>query len=271
LVPPMLNTLEAALEESPELRGLYQDDDSIRRLIDTASRLEGTVRHASTHAAGVVISKEPLIQYVPLARPMRGEGHSLPTTQFAMEDIATIGLLKMDFLGLANLTILRKTKELIARSRGVDIDLDKIPLDDPKTFALLSSGETTGVFQLESAGMRRYIMELKPTSFEDIAAIVALYRPGPKQHIPTFIGAKQGLGPIHFPHPVLADILRETYGVIVYQEQVLLIVQAFAGYSMGEADIVRKAMGKKVPQIMVEERERFLAGAKGEGFSQGVS
>lgn len=268
LVPPALNTIDGALAESTELRTMHHEDEIIKHLIDTASKVEGITRHASTHAAGVVISKEPLIQYLPLARPSRGTGSALATTQFAMEDIARIGLLKMDFLGLANLTILKKAKEIVAQTRGIDIDLDRMPLDDAKTFALLSAGETTGVFQFEGPGMRRYLKELKPSSFQDIAAMVALYRPGPKQYLPTFIRAKQGLKPIHFPHPALADILNETYGVIVYQDQVLLIVQAFAGYTLGQADIFRKAMGKKIPEIMAEERERFLAGAENKGFSR---
>lgn len=268
LVPPALNTIEASLEQSSEFRGLYDDDETIKHLVDTASKLEGITRHASTHAAGVVISREPLTRHLPLARSSRDSEPGLTTTQFAMEDIARIGLLKMDFLGLANLTIINKAKETVAQTQGIDIDLDKIPLDDPKAIALLSSGETTGVFQFEGPGMRRYIRELRPSSFQDIAAMVALYRPGPKQHLPVFIKAKHGLMPIHFPHPTLADILEETYGVIVYQDQVLLIVQAFAGYGLGQADVVRKAMGKKIPGIMAEERERFLAGAEKKGFSR---
>jgi DNA polymerase-3 subunit alpha len=192
-------------------------------------------------------------------------------TQFAMDNIAQIGLLKMDFLGLANLTLLGKAKEIIAETRGIEIDLHQIPMGDPKTFELLSSGETTGIFQLEGAGIRRYIKELKPSSFGDIAAMIALYRPGPMQHIPTFIKAKHGLEPIRFPHPALSDILEETYGVIVYQDQVLQIARTFAGYTLGQADIVRKAMGKKIPEVMRKERERFIAGATSKGFSQKIA
>jgi DNA polymerase-3 subunit alpha len=188
-------------------------------------------------------------------------------TQFSMGDIAEIGLLKMDFLGLANLTILEKAREIIAESHGVEIDLQNIPMDDARTFNLLSSGETTGVFQLEGAGMRRYIKDLKPTAFSDISAMVALYRPGPMEHIPTFIKAKHGLEPIRYPHPALENILQETYGVIVYQDQVLFIVREFAGYSLGQADIFRKAMGKKIPEVMKKERRRFIEGAKKNGFS----
>jgi DNA polymerase-3 subunit alpha len=264
-------TLERALEENNELKVIYAEDKIIRKLVDSAQKLEGTARHASTHAAGVVISKQPLTNYVPLQRASRGDGETTVMTQFSMEDIARIGLLKMDFLGLANLTILGRAKEIIAQSRGVDIDLHNIPMDDAKTFQLLSSGETVGVFQLEGAGMRRYIKELKPTTFGDIAAMIALYRPGPMEHIPTFIKAKHGLEPIHYPHPTLTSILEETYGVIVYQEQVLFIVQALAGYSLGQADIFRKAMGKKIAAVMQKEKRNFMSGAKEMGYSSQVA
>lgn len=268
LVPfaPGMN-LSRALEENSELRSIYEQDAIVHKLIDSARRVEGIARHASTHAAGVVISKEPLTRHVPLQRATRGNDDSTVMTQFAMEDIAQIGLLKMDILGLANLTILSKAKETILQSRGLDIDLYRIPMDDAKTFALLSSGETAGVFQLEGAGMRRHIKELKPTTFSDIAAMVALYRPGPMEHIPTFIKAKHGIEPIHYPHAALASILEETYGVIVYQDQVLFIVRTFAGYSLGQADIFRKAMGKKIPEVMKKEKRNFMAGAKKQGFS----
>jgi DNA polymerase-3 subunit alpha len=265
-------TLERALDENSELRTIYEDDKIIRNLVDSARRLEGIARHASTHAAGVVISRQPLTKHVPLQRASRGDGEATTVmTQFSMEDIARIGLLKMDFLGLANLTILGKAKEIIGQSRGVEIDLHHIPMDDAKTFALLSSGETVGVFQLEGAGMRRYIKELKPTTFGDIAAMIALYRPGPMEHIPTFIKAKHGLEPIRYPHPALASILEETYGVIVYQEQVLFIVQALAGYSLGQADIFRKAMGKKITSVMQKEKRNFIAGAGEMGYSADVA
>jgi len=260
-------TLDRAMEENSELRTIYEDDKIIRNLVDSARKLEGISRHASTHAAGVVIAKESLTNYVPLQRVSKGNGEAGVMTQFTMEDIARIGLLKMDFLGLANLTILGKVRGIIAQSRGIDIDLHKIPMNDAKTFALLSSGETMGVFQLEGAGMRRYIKELKPTTFSDIAAMIALYRPGPMEHIPTFIRAKHGLEPIRYPHPALSSILEETYGVIVYQDQVLFIVRAFAGYSLGQADIFRKAMGKKIAAVMKKEKRNFLAGAKKLGYS----
>ncbi len=260
-------TLEKALEENAELSRIYQEDSIVRQLVDSATKLEGVARHASTHAAGVVISKEPLVDYVPLQQVSKADSGGLVMAQFSMEDIARVGLLKLDLLGLANLTILARAKEIIAQNKGVEVDLSGIPLDDAKTFEMLSKGETSGVFQLEGGGMRRYLKELKPASFSDLAAMVALYRPGPKEHIPTFIRSKEGSQPIRYPHPALADILEETHGVIVYQDQVLLIVQTFAGYSLGQADIVRKAMGKKVPQIMRRERARFLKGAKQKGFS----
>jgi len=264
-------TLERALDENSELRNIYEEDKIVRNLVDSARRLEGVARHASTHAAGVVISKQPLTSYVPLQRASKGDGETTVMAQFTMEVIARIGLLKMDFLGLANLTILGKAKEIIGQSRGVDIDLHHIPMDDAKTFELLSSGETAGVFQLEGAGMRRYVKELKPTTFGDIAAMIALYRPGPMEHVPTFIKAKHGIEPIRYPHPTLASILEETYGVIVYQEQVLFIVQALAGYSLGQADIFRKAMGKKIAAAMKKEKRNFLAGAKKMGYSADVA
>ncbi|MFC1987376.1 DNA polymerase III subunit alpha [Chloroflexota bacterium] len=264
-------TLARALDGNSELKNIYDEDATTRNLVNSARRVEGIARHASTHAAGVVISKEPLTRYVPLQRANKSKGESTAMAQFPMEDIAQIGLLKMDFLGLANLTILGKAKDIISQNRGVNIDLHHIPLNDTMTFELLASGETTGVFQLEGVGMRRYIKELKPTTFSDIAAMVALYRPGPMEHIPTFIKAKHGDEPIRYPDPSLTSILEETYGVIVYQEQVLFIVQALAGYSLGQADIFRKAMGKKIPEVMKKERRNFVTGAKKIGFSAEVA
>jgi len=264
-------TLDRALEENAELRNIYHEEAAVKNLVDSARGVEGIARHASTHAAGVVIAKDTLTNYTPLQRLSKGNGNGLVMTQFAMEDIARIGLLKLDILGLANLTILSKAKEIIKENRGIEIDLRTIPLDDLAAFELLSAGETTGVFQLEGSGMRRYIKELKPSIFSDIAAMVALYRPGPMEQIPRFIKAKHGLEPIHYPHPALADILKETYGVIVYQEQVLFIVRTFAGYSLGQADIFRKAMGKKIADVMKKERRNFIAGAKKNGFSADVA
>jgi DNA polymerase-3 subunit alpha len=272
LIPSVLNmSLDRAVSESGELRALYDDDERVRALIDSARRLEGISRHAGTHAAGVVISAEPLVEHVPLQRSTRAdrsEQDSLPTTQFSMENVAAIGLLKMDFLGLANLTILGEAVELIRQTHGEALDPKSFPDGDIATYEMLAQGETFGVFQLESAGMRRAIQELRPGSISELAAMVALYRPGPMQHIPTFCRAKHGLEEIRYPHPDLADILDETYGVIVYQDQVLLIAQQFAGYTLGEADIMRKAMGKKIPEKMRAERERFIRGATEKGYSE---
>jgi DNA polymerase III subunit alpha len=268
MIPSTLGmSLERALSESSELRNMFETDRQVRDLIENAMRLEGISRHAGTHAAGVVISSSPLVEHLPLQRSTRGVDGALPTTQFPMETVADIGLLKMDFLGLANLTILGEAVEIIRERHGVEIDPKAIPDGDAPTYEMLSNGETFGVFQLESAGMRRYIRELRPHSIAELAAMVALYRPGPMQHIPTFCRAKHGEEPIRYPHPDLAEILDETYGVIVYQDQVLLIAQKFAGYTLGEADVMRKAMGKKIPEKMAAERKRFISGAVERGYA----
>jgi DNA polymerase-3 subunit alpha len=268
LVPNALHiTLDEAVGQSAELRDAVETDPKVRNLFQIARKLEGVSRHASTHAAGVVISRDPLIEHVPLQRPSRGDEGSIPMTQFAMEQVAAIGLLKMDFLGLSNLTILDSACRLIRETTGEELDLLAIPDADPKTMAMLGRGETFGVFQLESAGMRRYVQDMQPTNISDLNALVALYRPGPMQHIPRYIEGKHGRIPIQYPHPDLANILDETYGVIVYQDQVLLIAQQFAGYTLGQADLMRKAMGKKKREIMEAERERFIAGAIANGYS----
>ncbi|MBI2165621.1 MAG: DNA polymerase III subunit alpha [Chloroflexi bacterium] len=273
LIPNRLHiTIGEALEQSPELKQAYESDLQYKKLIDTAQGLEGVTRHASTHAAGVVITQEPLTEYVPLQRPVKAEeGLETAMTQYSMEPIAKLGLLKVDFLGLANLTILHKAIKTVEENRGLRVDLHDIPLSEQKAFQVLSSGETADVFQLEGQGMRRYIKELKPSSIQDVAAMIALYRPGPMEHIDTYIRAKHGQQEVRYLHPELKDILEETYGVIVFQDQVLLIAQAFAGYSLGEADIVRKAMGKKIPEIMKRERERFVEGAVRKGFSRSLA
>ncbi len=266
LIPQELTiTLDRALGESSELGDLYQQDEEVHRLVDSARKLEGLVRHASTHAAGVVISEDPLTEYVPLQLVSKGNNQAV-MTQFHMENIARLGLLKMDFLGLSNLTILAKATDILKQNRGIAVDLQHIPLDDDRAFHLLAAGETKGIFQLESSGMRRYLQELKPGKFADISAMVALYRPGPMEQIHTFIKAKQGLSPVHYPHPALEEILKETYGVIIYQEQVMFIAQALAGYSLGQADIFRKAMGKKIPKVMKKEEKTFIAGAADKGI-----
>ena len=263
LVPARLGmTIDLAFEQSPEMREAYEQDEQLRKLIDTAKGLEGVTRHASTHAAGVVISEDPLIEHVPLQRASKGGESSMAMTQYAMEPVAKLGLLKMDFLGLINYSILSKTIRLVGERRGERIRLPDISFDDPATYELLASAETTAVFQLESPGMRRYIKELRPGTLGELAAMIALYRPGPMEHISRYIDAKHGRAPIAYPHSDLEEILRETYGVIVYQDQVLHIMRKFAGYSLGAADIVRKAMGKKIAALMEEERENFVAGAR---------
>jgi len=269
LVPNTIHiTLDEAMEQSTEMKEAFDSDPKVHRLVATAQQLEGVARHASTHAAGVVISRDPLIDHVPLQRPNRGDETSIPTTQFAMEQVAKIGLLKMDFLGLANLTILGNAIDLIRETMGEDVDLLAIPDGDPRTMEMLGKGETFGVFQLESSGMRRYVQDLQPTNTADLCALVALYRPGPMQHIPTYIKAKHGEIEIHHPHPDLASVLDETYGIIVYQDQVMLIARTFAGYTLGQADIMRKAMGKKKSEIMAAERVRFVEGAVAKGYSE---
>ena len=272
LIPNRLKIkLDEALETSPELHEIYSADPSIKELVDKARGLEGIVRHSSTHAAGVVMSGERLDEIVPMQTSGRGgedDGSSLPTTQYAMDPVEELGLLKIDFLGLINLTILAKTRELIRETRGIDVDHRALPLDDLKTYELLSRGETGGVFQLEGAGMTRYIKELKPAQFGEIASMIALYRPGPMDHIGAYIDAKHGRAPVEHLHDDFRDILEESYGVIVFQDQVLLITQKFAGYTLGEADSVRRAMGKKIPAVMAQEREKFIAGALAQGYEQ---
>ena len=269
MVPFKSRTLDDALRVNPELTNTYQADNAVQNLVDNAKGLEGIVHHVSTHAAGVLIADEPLTETVPLQRPARGDENSpVLMTQYSMDPVAKLGLLKMDFLGLTNLTILDRATKLLDETQGIKIDVSRLPLDDKDTFDLLSSGKTTDLFQLESAGMQRYIKELKPSNLGDIAAMIALYRPGPMEHIDTFIEAKHGRRGITYPHPSLKELLDETYGVIVYQDQVLLILQRFAGYTLGEADTVRKAMGKKIASLMAEERDRFIGGALGKGFDR---
>jgi DNA polymerase-3 subunit alpha len=269
LVPamPLHITIDRALQDSPELKVLYDNDPVVRDVIEKARQIEGIARHASVHAAGVVIAKDPLMTVAPLQRPSRGDDQTLPVVCWDMNTVAEIGLLKMDFLGLANLTILGRAVELIRARHDPQFDLKTIPDGDAKTYEMLKRGETFGVFQLESAGMRRYIQELRPESIAELSAMVALYRPGPMAHIPAYCRSKHGLEPVRYPHPDLAEILDETYGIIVYQDQVLLIAQKFGGYTLGQADIMRKAMGKKIPEKMRAERENFRAGAIAKGYT----
>jgi DNA polymerase III subunit alpha len=258
--------LEDALQTSPDFKQAYESDPKVHKLIETARRLEGLTRHDSVHAAGVVIAADPLWENVPLQKSDDGQGY---VTQYPAGNLEKIGLLKMDFLGLANLTILARAVKNVKESLGIEIDVWNIPLDDSNAYDLLGRGDTTGIFQLESAQMRRHIAELKPNNIGEVAAMVALYRPGPMAHIPRYIRCKHGLEKIQFPHPALEPILRETFGVIVYQDQVLLIVRAIAGFSLGQADILRKAMGKKDRDEMVKQRTRFIEGAIEKGTARG--
>ncbi|WP_114313067.1 DNA polymerase III subunit alpha [Thermus caldifontis] len=261
--------LAEAIELVPELKAEMEKDPKVREVIEVAMRLEGLNRHASVHAAGVVIAQEPLTDLVPLMRDQEGR----PVTQYDMGAVEALGLLKMDFLGLRTLTFLDEAKKIVKESKGVELDYDRLPLDDPKTFALLARGETKGVFQLESGGMTATVRGLKPRRLEDIIALVSLYRPGPMEHIPTYIRRHHGQEPVsyaEFPHAekYLRPILEETYGIPVYQEQIMQIASQVAGYSLGEADLLRRAMGKKKVEEMQRHRERFVRGAKERGVPE---
>ncbi|MEO6077411.1 MAG: DNA polymerase III subunit alpha, partial [Candidatus Andersenbacteria bacterium] len=258
---PQFTNFEEALSQDGELKDLYTSDPQAKRLIDMAKKLEGVCRHASTHAAAVVITDKPLTEYVPLQLSSTSDGSKDTVTQYAMGAVEALGLLKMDFLGLKNLTVLQKALHIIKKQHDVDIDLETLPVEDVKTYELLQEAKTIGVFQLESSGMRRYLKELKPTEFEDIISMVALYRPGPMDSIPDFIAAKHGRKKITYLHPTLKPILEKTYGVIVTQDQVLMIARQFAGFSYAEADILRKAVGKKIKELLDEQRTKFVEGA----------
>ncbi|MBX6350504.1 MAG: DNA polymerase III subunit alpha [Clostridia bacterium] len=263
LVPQGLEmTIERALRESPELARLYREDPEARRLLDLALRIEGLPRHASVHAAGIVIGPEPLTELVPLARVSDGA----VVTQYAMGALEELGLLKMDFLGLRTLTVIERTRELAARL-GESCDPDRIPLDDRATFELLSRGETDGVFQMESAGMREMLKELAPSSLEDVIAAVALFRPGPMENIPAFIAAKRS-GEVRYPHPDLEPILKSTYGILVYQEQILQLAATMAGFTLSRADELRRGVAKKKREIIDALREEFVAGCLRRGHSR---
>jgi DNA polymerase-3 subunit alpha len=259
--------LDEALVVSPQLRTMYDTEPAVARVIDFAKQLEGVARNASTHAAGVVISREPLTELMPLQKATNSDA---VMTQYEMHGVEALGLLKFDFLGLSNLTILRQAVDLIRASCGLEIDLEKIPLDDRKTFELLASGETTGVFQLESAGMRRYIRDLQPSTVFDLAAMVALYRPGPMDNIPHYIARKHGREPVTYLHPLLEPYLNRTYGVFVYQEDIMSASVALAGFTGPEADMLGYAIRKKKATLMREMREKFVAQAAERGVQSHV-
>ncbi|MEE1248599.1 MAG: DNA polymerase III subunit alpha [Lachnospiraceae bacterium] len=254
-------TIEKALKMNPELRTMYETDEQVKKLIDMSKRLEGLPRHTSVHAAGVVISEKPMEEYVPLSRGSEG----VITTQFTMTTIEELGLLKMDFLGLRTLTVIDDAVKMIKKGKGISIDIDHIDYDDKAVLASLGTGKTEGVFQLESAGMKNFMKELKPESLEDVIAGISLYRPGPMDFIPAYIKGKNNADAITYECPQLEPILAPTYGCIVYQEQVMQIVRDLAGYTWGRSDLVRRAMSKKKTKVMEEERKNFVYGNKEEG------
>ena len=256
-------TLEKAIQDEPELKKMEQGEAGQHKLLKIARSLEGLARHASTHASGVVISDRPLVEYLPLFKGTNDE----VMTQFTMDQIEKLGLIKFDFLGLKTLTVIKQTLGLIERTTGQRIDIDRIPLDDEATYRLCGEGRTTGVFQLESSGMKDLLRRLRPEVFEDLVALVALYRPGPlgSNMVDEFITGKHGKTRIKYPLPQLEPILRETYGVILYQEQVMKIAQVLAKYTLAEADELRKAIGKKKQEVLAKHRERFLQGASANG------
>jgi DNA polymerase-3 subunit alpha len=259
--------LQEAIDGEPALQDMQRDDENVARLINIALKLEGLFRHASTHAAGVVIGDRPLDQLVPLYRDPRSE---MPVTQFNMKYVEMAGLVKFDFLGLKTLTVLDRAVDLL-KDREIDIDLAKIPLDDKKTFDMLCKGDAAGVFQLESSGMRDVLKKLRPDRFEDIIAVVALYRPGPMDNIPSYIRRKHGEESIDYLHPMLEGILNETYGIAIYQEQVMEIARVLSGYSLGGADLLRRAMGKKIRAEMEAQRKNFIEGAVANGVHEGTA
>ncbi len=272
LIPANM-TIKDSVAGVPELASLYNADPAAKKLLDSAARLEGVCRHASMHACGVVITPEPVVNYSPL-QYVAGDTENVVTQYSASTKssyVEKIGLLKMDFLGLKNLTIIQNAIKIIEKTRNVKINIDEIPFDDKKSYELLQSALTTGVFQLESGGMKRYLKQLKPTTFEDVIAMVALYRPGPMDWIPDFISRKHGRKKITYVHPKLEPILKNTYGVAVYQEQVMQISQALAGFSLSEADILRKAMGKKIPELIREEKIKFINGCLENGIERKIA
>jgi len=262
-------TLDQTLAAVDEFRQAYLSDLKIQKLIDFAKKLEGCARHASTHACGVVISAEPLDNIVPLQHPTQDD--SVIVTQYEMRSIEDLGLLKMDFLGLKNLTIIEDTLSRIYKVQGKKIDIENIPLDDKKTFKTLQAGETVGVFQLESDGMRRYLKQLKPTELEDIIVMVALYRPGPMQFIPEYIAGKHKKKMVEYLHPKLKPILENTYSVAVYQEQVIKIAQELAGFTFSEADVLRKAIGKKIRKLLIAQKEKFIEGCRKNEIDENIA
>ena len=272
-VPGKPVTIEEALESVPEFKAVYHSTPYLRELIDTARQMEGVVRNAGTHAAGVVITDKPIVEYLPLHRPT-GSAQDSPVktvTQFAMSIIDELGLLKVDFLGLATLTVMARACELIKARHGVELNLDNIPLNDPATYELLGRGETAGVFQVEGAGMRRHLVEMKPKTLDHVIAMVALFRPGPMDFIPSYIDRMHGKEDITYIHPALEPILKETYGITVYQEQIMYTAMKLANYTASEADFLRKTVAKKKAKELLKQRDRFVRGAVENGISEVIA
>ena len=263
---PMFTSLQDALDSVDELKKIYEEDPDSQRLLDMALKVEGLARHSSVHACGVLITKNPLTEYVPL-QYAAGDDKTV-ISQYSLHPVEDLGLLKMDFLGLRNLTVIEQTLKIIEKTKNVKIDLDKLPLNDPKTFKLLQRGDTTGVFQLESGGMKRYLKMLKASSLEDIIAMVALYRPGPMEFIPDFIASKHGKKVVKYLHPKLEPILANTYGIAIYQEQIMHIARQLAGFTYGQADVLRKAVGKKIKELLDEQEETMVQGMVNNGIEK---
>lgn len=266
---PMGVTLQEALDDTAELKSEYTRNADCRELLQYAQKLEGVARHASTHACGVLITPQPLTDYVPIQHVSTDDAALV--SQYSLHPVEDLGLLKMDFLGLSNLTIIQNALETIEKIHGRHIDLDRLPLDDAKTYELLQRGETTGVFQLESSGMKRYLKQLQPNNIEDIIAMVALYRPGPMDLIPEYISNKQGKTKPEYLHPKLEAVLSKTHGIAVYQEQLMKIAQELAGFTLGEADVLRKAVGKKIKSLLEEQREKFVSRCVQNGVEKKVA
>ncbi len=270
VIPPpkqgMHVPLTRLISETPELRQMYDSEPATKNLLEIAAKLEGTFRHSGQHASAFVISRDPLTKTVPLQPAQKGDVAHV--TQFSMKPVDELGLLKMDFLGLSNLSIMQRAVEIIEAAYKQTVDVNTLPLDDAKTFELLAKAETTGVFQLESAGMKRYLRELKPDKFEHIIAMVALYRPGPLQFADSYIRRKNGLEPVSYVHPLVENALKSTFGIMLYQEEVMQLAKDMSGFTGGQADTLRKAIGKKIPKLMAEMRTLFIEGAVKNGVDQ---
>lgn len=265
---PQFKSLKKTLEEVDEFKEMYESNKDAKELIDMAMRIEGVARHAGTHACGVVVSPVPLQEYIPLQLSSRDE--NVTVTQYEMKNIEQLGFLKVDFLGLRNLSVIENTIKAVKDKQGISIDIKNLPQDE-KTFKLLQDGRTTSVFQLESEGMKRYLKQLKPTTMEDIVAMVALYRPGPMQFIPTYIKRKHGKEPVTYIHPSIEPVLKSTFGLAIYQEQIMKLSQAFAGFTRGEADVLRKAVGKKILDLLQKNKVKFIDGAIAKGVKKEIA